>query len=228
MRQGGTGHDVLDAGPRRRAPRRLRIAREGLPFVLVPLAASALSFAAGWPVAGVVLALAATASAGFFRDPDRVAPDDAALVLAPADGRVTAVEETADGLHVAIFLSVFDVHVNRAPVAGTVTSSRHTRGRFLAAFRPEAADVNERHDVCLDTPRGDVRVAQIAGLIARRIVCRIAAGDRVARGERFGLIRFGSRTDVVLPAGAAPLVRPGDRVRGGETPVARWRDEGAA
>jgi phosphatidylserine decarboxylase len=116
------------------------------------------------------------------------------------------------------------VHVNRVPVAGRVTSVTHRPGRFLAAYRPEAADVNERTDLVLETLRGPVSVAQIAGLIARRIVVRVAPGDRLAAGARYGLIRFGSCTQLTLPPGAEPLVKIGDAVRGGTSAIARWRD----
>jgi phosphatidylserine decarboxylase len=200
---------------------RLPLAREGLPFIVTPLALAAVGYAAGWYVAAAALLVLGGFCAYFFRDPRRTGPEDPALVLAPADGRVTVVRDGPDGLRVGIFLSIFDVHVNRTPLAGRVLSSRHTAGRFLAAFRPEAESANERHEIELATEFGTVRVTQIAGLIARRIVCRLAPGDRVARGERYGLIRFGSRTDVTLPPGAVALVERGDRVIGGVSPVAR-------
>jgi phosphatidylserine decarboxylase len=198
-----------------------RIAREGVPFVVVPLLGAVAAAAAGWPLASALLLPLAAFSAFFFRDPDRVIPDDPGLVVAPADGRVVDVWRDGEETRIAVFLSVFDVHVNRMPLAGRVTESRHAPGRFLAAFRSEAASANERHDVLLQTDHGSVLVSQIAGLIARRIVCRARVGDTFASGERYGLIRFGSRTDVRLPAHAEPLVVRGERVRGGATPIAR-------
>jgi len=198
------------------------VAREGLPFILIPLAAAAGAALAGWGPVAAALAVLGLLCAGFFRDPDRRAPEDPAAILAPADGRVTAVERAPEGLRISIFLSVFDVHVNRAPVSGRVESVRYTRGRFHNAMNEVSAAENERNDVRVATDRGPVEVTQIAGLIARRIVCRVKAGDRLATGDRFGLIRFGSRTDLRLPPGAEPAVVPGARVAGGETIVARW------
>ncbi len=202
--------------------RKVRIAREGIPFVAVPAIIALALAVAGWPLMAVAAALAAVACALFFRDPDRSVPGDPDIVVAPADGRVTSVIREGGCLRIAIFLSLFDVHVNRAPVAGRVTSARYTPGRFLAAFDDRAGDVNERQDVVLDTDRGAVEVAQIAGLLARRIVCRVGPGQRLQKGDRFGLIRFGSRTDVSLPEPAVPLVRVGDRVRGGGSAIARF------
>lgn len=201
----------------------------GIPFVTIPLAvALALALAgAPWRWFGVPIALLGLFSLFFFRDPDRSVAGDPSLVLSPADGRVMAVADDANGVVVTIFLSILDVHVNRIPVAGRVVSVTHRPGRFLAAFRPEATAVNERTDLVLDTRRGRVMVAQIAGLIARRIVVRVRPGDRLAAGERYGLIRFGSCTQLSLPAGVTPLVRPGDRVRGGLSVVARWHETGA-
>ncbi|MCU0225294.1 MAG: phosphatidylserine decarboxylase [Acidobacteria bacterium] len=206
--------------------RRIRIDRAGVPFVAVPLGAALAAAVAGSPWSWFALPAAALGlfSAWFFRDPDREIPQDPSLVLSPADGRVTAVDEGAGGLVVTIFLNVFNVHVNRVPVAGTVRSVTHRPGRFLAAYRPEATEVNERTDLVLETARGPVAVAQIAGLIARRIVVRVVPGERLAAGARYGLIRFGSCTQVALPPGAEPLVRPGEAVRGGTSVLARWRD----
>lgn len=161
----------------------------------------------------------------FFRDPERAAPADPALVLSAADGRVTTVGRDDDGLlRISVFLSVFDVHVNRSPVAGEVREVEYRPGEFLNAMKPIAEEVNERLALRLRTARGPVEVIQVAGLIARRIVCRARPGDALVPGERFGLIRFGSGTVVRLPfEGAEPLVRVGQHVRGGETPIARWK-----
>ncbi|RKN44446.1 phosphatidylserine decarboxylase [Micromonospora endolithica] len=175
-------------------------------------------------------ALAAAPVAAFFRDPQRDVPEDPSAVVASADGQVLSVqrlqdERFGDGewLRIAVFLSVLDVHVNRAPVAGKVVDYFVADGGFVNAMKPDA-EHNVAAYTVLDTSRGTVVVAQRTGLIARRIVQRAPIGALLAKGERFGLIRFGSRTDVYLPADAAePLVGPGDKVIGGSTVIARWR-----
>jgi phosphatidylserine decarboxylase len=174
-------------------------------------------------------ALAALPVAAFFRDPERLVPEDAASVVAASDGKVLAVERVTDPrfgeeefLRVAVFLSVLDVHVNRAPVAGRVLDYFVTDGGYAPAMKP-AAEHNVAAYTVLETPHGTVVVAQRTGLMARRIVQRAPVGALLAKGERFGLIRFGSRTDVYLPGAVAePEVAPGDRVVGGETVIARW------
>jgi len=180
----------------------------------------------------LVPALAAAPVAAFFRDPQRDTPEDESLVVAASDGQVLSVErltdprfgQPAEYLRIAVFLSVLDVHVNRAPVAGRVVEYIVEDGGYAPAMRA-AAEHNVAGYTVLDTERGRVVVAQRTGLLARRIVQRAPVGALLARGERFGLIRFGSRTDVYLPADAAdPLVAPGDKVAGGATPIARWRD----
>ncbi|GAA1872092.1 phosphatidylserine decarboxylase [Asanoa iriomotensis] len=175
-------------------------------------------------------ALAALPVAAFFRDPERDVPEDPSAVVAASDGKVLSVERVTDErfgdgefLRVAVFLSVLDVHVNRSPVAGKVVDYFVTDGGYAAAMNP-AAEHNVAAYTVLDTTRGTVVVAQRTGLIARRIVQRAPVGALLARGERFGLIRFGSRTDVYLPADTADaLVAPGDRVVGGSSVIARWR-----
>jgi len=174
-------------------------------------------------------ALAALPVAAFFRDPERDVPTEAAAIVAASDGKVLSVERTRDDrlggeemLRIAVFLSVLDVHVNRAPVAGRVVDHFVVDGGFAAAMKPEA-EHNVAAYTVLDTTRGTVAVAQRTGLIARRIVHRAPVGSLLAKGERFGLIRFGSRTDVYLPADrTTPMVSAGDRVVGGETVIARW------
>ncbi len=175
-------------------------------------------------------ALAAVPVAAFFRDPQREVPEDESAIVSAADGEVLSVQRLHDErfgegefLRIAVFLSVLDVHVNRAPVAGKVVDYFVTDGGFAAAMKPDA-EHNVAAYTVLDTERGTVVVAQRTGLIARRIVQRAPVGSLLARGERFGLIRFGSRTDVYLPAEAAdPLVGPGDRVVGAASVIARWR-----
>lgn len=167
----------------------------------------------------------------FFRNPQRALPGDALDVVAPADGRVIEVSEDEDetgrkGLRIGIFLSIFDVHVNRAPLAGRVLSIERSGGGFLPAFNPAAVRENVRCTLTLETERGErVRVVQITGLVARRIVCHPEVGEWLERGARYGLIRFGSRTDVLLPAGSEALVTRGARVRGGATRVARLPED---
>jgi phosphatidylserine decarboxylase len=177
----------------------------------------------------LLAAAAALPVTGFFRDPEREIPEDDALVVAASDGRVVSVERITDErlggeyLRIAAYLSLLDVHMNRAPVAGRVVDYFFEDGGYAAAMTPDA-EHNLAAYTILQTTRGRVVVAQRTGVLARRIVNRAPVGALLARGERFGLIRFGSRTDVYLPAAAAePLVAPDDRVVGGVTPIARWR-----
>ena len=202
--------------------------REGLAFVLIPLAASAVAFALGYWYAAVPLLLVALFMAYFFRDPHRAAPEDETLVLAPADGRVTRVSpldpnDPKSPTVVSIFLSVFDVHVNRSPIAGEVTDVTYTKGRFMIATRNEASLVNEQNSITIRGPRVTVVCKQIAGVLARRIVCWSKPGDSLALGERFGLIKFSSRTDLILPAEIEVTTQVGEKVRGGLSVVGRLR-----
>ena len=169
----------------------------------------------------------------FFRDPARTPPENEGLLLAPADGKITAVDEAEEPVYlgararrVSIFLSILDVHVNRAPCAGRVAEIKYTPGKFLNALKERSALENERNLVGLgETPFGRVAVVQIAGLIARRIVCRLDPGEAVEAGQPFGMLKFGSRTDVYLPLDAPVelCVAPGDRVRAGVTVIGRRR-----
>ena len=201
---------------------RLPVAREGWSFVAVP-AAIALGLAlVGRRRLALPFAAASLASLGFFRDPERAAPALEAAVLSPADGRVTAVEDAVDpfvgdAVRVSIFLSPLDVHVNRAPIAGLVADTAYTRGQFVAAFNPEAGEINERCAIRIQGDAARVTMVQIAGVVARRIVCRVARGDKVGAGERVGMIRFGSRTDCYMPRTTTVHVARGDRVVGGVT-----------
>ncbi len=157
-------------------------------------------------------------TAWFFRDPERTPPAERGVLLSPADGKI--IRSGPDGI--SVFMNVLDVHVCRSPAGGRVASVRHTPGVFLAAFRDDASDRNERATVTLAASEGEVRFSLIAGLVARRIVCRVREGDRLEAGQRVGLIRFGSRVDVHLPPGVAPAVLVGDRVVAGETVIARF------
>ncbi|MEU4318722.1 phosphatidylserine decarboxylase [Nocardia fluminea] len=201
----------------------------GLPFVAVPLAVAVIGGRNKW-VRRAGLASAA-ACAAFFRHPHRVPPNRAGIVVAPADGEValvdTAVPPVELGLgdqplpRVSIFLSVLDVHVQRVPVSGTVREVLHQPGKFLSADLPEASDANERNSMVIDTAAGlQIVVVQIAGLLARRIVCDARAGDLLTIGDTYGLIRFGSRVDTYFPVGTELLVAPGQRTIGAETVLA--------
>jgi phosphatidylserine decarboxylase len=199
------------------------VAREGWPFIAVP-GAIALGLALlGRRRLAVPFAAAAAAAAGFFRDPERAIPVVANGVLSPADGRVMSVQDAVDpfvgpSVRVAIFLSPLDVHVNRAPIGGVVTDTVYTPGRFVAAYDP-AAESNERCAVRLQGEHARITTVQIAGVVARRIVCRVGPGDKLSAGERFGMIRFGSRTDCYMPRSTEVTVRVGERVRGGQTVI---------
>jgi len=207
------------------------IRREGYPFIAI-LAFVALFFGWFWqPVfwIGLILTLWCTY---FFRDPARVTPIDTELVISPADGRVAAVslgvapKELGMGeqtrRRVSIFMSVFDCHVNRSPVAGKITRIVYTPGKFLNAELDKASEGNERNGFVIETAHGPVGVVQIAGLVARRIVCFGHEGDHLAQGERIGLIRFGSRLDVYLPVAASVVVAEGQTAIAGETVIARF------
>lgn len=178
----------------------------------------------GWPWSLPFWTLAAF-TAWFFRNPERTAPADPSLVVAPADGRVTAVEALPAGgafaTRISIFLSIFDVHVNRTPIAGRVTAITYHPGRFLNALNAASATLNERNEVRVEGAQGAVVFVQIAGLIARRIVFWPPLGAELQRGQRVGLIKFGSRVDVYLAAAATLQVRVGDRVKGGSSGLAR-------
>lgn len=203
--------------------RRLPIAADGWPFILVPLAPAALLAGAGWTKTALPLVALSAFMAYFFRDPERTAPGVPGAVLAPADGRVVELRDRLEdpfvgaARQVSIFLSPFDVHVNRSPIAGLVVEVEHRPGAFLPAYRSEASVRNERTTIAIQGETARVVVRQVAGLLARRIVCRVRAGDKLGAGERFGMIKFGSRADVVMSAGVRLSVREGDRVRAGES-----------
>jgi phosphatidylserine decarboxylase len=203
--------------------RKLPIAPEGWPFIVGSAVVAAGLTLFGRRRLALPFWAAAAASAGFFRDPERAIPVVAHGVLAPADGRVMSVQDAVDSfvgpaVRVAIFLSPLDVHVNRAPIAGVVTDTVYTPGRFVAAYDSGAED-NERCAVRLQGEHVRVTVVQIAGVVARRIVCRVGSGDKLAAGERFGMIRFGSRTDCYMPRSTEVTVRVGEHVRGGQTVI---------
>jgi phosphatidylserine decarboxylase len=199
--------------------------RDGYFYALACIAAAVL---VGWlanPVWAVVPMLLALFFLWFFRDPERVIPDVPGAVVSPADGKVTEVSSTTVGgikqARISIFLSVFDVHVNRSPVGGIVREIQYQRGKFLNAMNPASAEQNEQNTVHVEGNDGNIVVfKQIAGLLARRIVFYPKVGDRLERGRRVGLIKFGSRTDVQFDSAAVLQVKVGDRVRGGESILA--------
>jgi phosphatidylserine decarboxylase len=208
---------------------------DGYKFVAVGAGVS-LFFFWLWPPLAWVAVLVTAWIAYFFRDPPRVTPLRDGLVVAPADGRITAIErvrpppelgfDDAERVRVSIFLSVFDVHINRAPVAGRVTRVVYVPGAFLNAALDKASEENERCALVIAKPEGtEIGVVQIAGLIARRIVTFVREGDSIGAGERFGLIRFGSRADVYLPPGRGPLVVVGQSAVGGETVLADLKSD---
>jgi phosphatidylserine decarboxylase len=206
--------------------------KEGYYFGLPLLLLGGASFLLQWTVASVVLVFLALFVFSFFRDPERAIPADAGAVVSPGDGRVVVVmdEEHAGrpGKRVSIFLAVWNVHVNRSPAAGTITKLEYRPGKFLVAMRERASVENEQNVFTLSTEEGEIVFKQIAGLIARRVVSWKKTGDKVARGERIGLVRFGSRVDLWVPKEAEILVRLGDNVKGGSSVLAQWPAKSAA
>ena len=208
----------------------MKIAREGYPLILAAAALTVLAFVLGGNPGGVVLLVVTLGVTAFFRDPDRIIPAGEGLIVSPADGRVVSVvslkpdsNSATTTTRISIFLSPLDVHINRIPVTGNVEEVTYQRGKFMAAYKDEASSRNEQNTVKLADDRGRrLQVAQVAGVVARRIVSRVYAGQQVQRGERFGLIMFGSRTDTYLPGDCKIEVAEGQRVKGGETILARF------
>ena len=207
------------------------IVKEGLPFIVIPgiLALIALLAGATW-VAAFFLLLTVFVI-WFFRNPQRIAPENTSQIVSPADGKVIRIEEVTDEdfegetvRKISIFMNVFNVHVNRIPCSGKVYAIRYKEGKFLSANLDKASALNERNTVMVRTEDGRrIKTVQIAGLIARRIVCWVKEGMPLNRGERFGLIRFGSRVEVFLPLSTVTLVALGDKVKAGETPIGEMR-----
>lgn len=195
--------------------------KDGIPFVLVP-AITALVFAVFQIWTGVVaFVLLAGFMAYFFRDPERTIPTEPNIVVSAADGRVTRIEDRDGGKFVSVFLSPLDVHINRSPIAGQIIDITYTPGKKNPATSDNASLHNERNALTIRNGPYTIVCTQIAGILARRIVCWPVAGEVLERGQRFGLIKFSSRTDLLLPTDAEILVEVGDRVRGGETLIAR-------
>jgi phosphatidylserine decarboxylase len=195
------------------------IVKDAYRFLLPLLGAAALAFGLRLYWVAIFVLLLAAFVAFFFRNPRREIPSDPRVIVSPADGRVVKVERVGNVTRLSIFLSIFNVHVNRSPIAGRIEAIDYRRGKFKAAFNHSASVENERNVIMV--AQGNIKLVftQIAGLIARRIVCWKKVGDMVGKGELIGLIRFGSRVDVLFPAGTDVTVERGDRVRGGSTPI---------
>jgi phosphatidylserine decarboxylase len=221
---------MLARGEEPRAKRRRAtpgsMVKEGYFLGLPPLLLGGAGFLLHWYLTAAVLVFLALFVFSFFRDPNRVIPIEPGAVVSPADGRVVVVREEENagrpGQRVSIFLAIWNVHVNRAPTSGTIAKMDYRPGKFFAAMRERASLENEQNVFTLSTEAGDMVFKQIAGLIARRVVSWKKAGEQVARGERIGLVRFGSRVDVWLPKGAEILVKVGENVKGGSSLIARW------
>jgi len=204
----------------------MRILRESIPFIAIPMIVAVVSVILGLWNLLILSVFVALFMAFFFRDPRREPPGDPNVVVAPADGKVTrviALDENSEDSPtlVSIFLSPFDVHINRAPIPGTIRDVVYSPGKFLMATNKNASIVNEQNVLTIQNDRITVVCKQIAGILARRIVCWKKKGDDLTIGERFGLIKFSSRTDVVLPSNVSVTVSEGQRVRGGVTVIGR-------
>lgn len=200
---------------------KIKFAKDGLPSIAFLIVATlAVAFAFDSKVPALIVGGLAALTLWFYRDPDRAVPEREGAFLSPADGRVVEISEsehpfTGPALKVGIFMNLFSVHVNRAPCTGRVDYLEYVPGKKIAAFAPKASEVNERHYVGLSTPHGPVMMVQIAGLVARRIVCRLTRGDVLEAGQRYGMIRMGSRVDVYLPKEVTLAVNIGDKVYAG-------------
>jgi phosphatidylserine decarboxylase len=204
------------------------VARDGIPYVVIPTILAVVAIALGTWLIAAVFVFITLFMAYFFRDPDRVAPTEHGIVVSPADGRVTRVSPLVNGESdsstlVSIFLSPLDVHINRSPIAGKVTNVTYKSGKFLMATSVDSSIVNEQNLLTIAGDDVTIVCKQIAGVLARRIVCWKKQGDQVALGERIGLIKFSSRTDLILPSNVEINIQEGDRVRGGETIIGRIR-----
>ncbi len=207
----------------------LPIVEESFPFLLVSLGASLAFWIGGLWQGAIIGILLSLYIAYFFRNPERLPPVGSSVLASPADGKVCFVGQVTEPdfirqpmLKVSIFMNLFDVHVNRVPIDGTIRDVRYHRGRFMAASEDRASDENERNALLIETNQGEkIVLVQVSGLIARRIVCYLGLGSFVLKGQRMGLIRFGSRCDLFLPLNSEILVKVGDRVLGGESIVAK-------
>ncbi len=206
----------------------MRIDRAAVPYIAATLVPAVALLLLGHPALAGACAVLAALLAWFFRDPERHVPSDPGAVLAPADGRVLCAGPSGSShsppgewAQVSIFLSPFNVHVNRVPVSGRLVRVEYHPGQYLPAYRPEAGVRNQRNELWIDCGGRAVVCRQVAGVLVRRVVCRLKPESDVRAGDRFGIMKFGSRIDLFLPAGTVLRVKPGDRVRGGETVLAR-------
>jgi phosphatidylserine decarboxylase len=197
------------------------IVKDAWMFVVPLVICGCLAIALGLSAPGIFLLFLAAFVAFFFRNPRRQIPPDPRVIVSPADGKVVNIERVGNVTRLSIFLSIFDVHVNRSPMAGRIEAIDYKRGKFKPAFNHAASVENERNTIMVSQGSVKIVFTQIAGIVARRIVCWKKVGDIVAKGELVGLIRFGSRVDVLFPAGTTVTVSPGARVQGGSTPIGR-------
>lgn len=195
------------------------IVKDAWMFLVPLLLTSALAFGLGLPIVGILLLFLVAFVAFFFRNPRREIPPDPKIIVSPADGKVVKIERVGNVTKLSIFLSIFNVHVNRSPLAGRIEAIDYKPGKFRPAFNHAASVENERNTIMVTQGGVNLVFTQIAGIVARRIVCWKKVGDTVGKGELVGLIRFGSRVDVLFPAGTTVTVPVGSRVRGGSTPI---------
>jgi len=195
------------------------IAPDAFRFLIPLLILTAAAFGMGWVAVGVFLLLLASFVAFFFRNPPRTIPKDPSIIVSPADGKVVKLDRVGRVTKVSIFLSLFNVHVNRSPIAGSIEALDYRKGKFKAAYNHAASVENERNTIMVSNGRINLVFIQIAGVVARRIVFWKRIGDRVEKGDLVGLIRFGSRVDILFPAGTEVTVAVGDKVRGGSSPI---------
>jgi phosphatidylserine decarboxylase len=199
------------------------MAKDAYPLLIPLLLITGLLFVVGFNLAGLMFLGMACFIAFFFRDPERKIPTDPLAIVSPADGKIVSVSPEPDGtVRISIFLSVFNVHINRAPIDGTVENVTYRPGKFRAAFRDAASLENEQNTLIIAGSRCRVKLSQIAGVLARRVVCWKREGEVVAKGERIGLIKFGSRVDISLPVDACPTVTLGEKVEGGSSVIGRF------
>lgn len=200
--------------------------KDAYKFAVPPIVVGIVCLLFGWRLPAAVLILLGGFIFYFFRDPERAIPADPAAIVSPADGRVVDIVseefDSRSGRRISIFLSIWNVHVQRAPVAGQIAEVTYRPGRFYGAYRARASGENEQNVIHIDSPQGILVFKQIAGAIARRVLCWKRKGEMVARGERVGLIRFGSRVDIWLPVEAEITIRRGQMVKGGESILAKW------
>jgi phosphatidylserine decarboxylase len=211
----------FDVKGAKKAQNELRLVKESIPYILVPAVLAVVAAALGYWYVSAVLFIVALFMAFFFRHPRRVPPSDPDVVVSPADGRVTRIEPQSPGTVISIFLSPLDVHINRSPIPGKIVDMVYSRGKFLIATNEQASLVNEQNALTIEGEKITVVCKQIAGILARRIVVWKRAGDYLGLGEPFGMIKFSSRTDILLPANVRVTVKEGDRVRGGITVIGR-------